>query len=76
MRYGPVGIQGEGDVGVGSQLAVAPASYEGVVLPVHQVTDERRGMSEADDEAVVVALNVYLAIPGVGVLARVALERE
>ena len=35
-----VGIEREGDVGVGAQLAILPAGDEGVVLPVLEVADE------------------------------------
>lgn len=66
-----VGVEGEGDVGVGAQLAIAPADDEGVVLPVHQVADEPGSVREAHHELPVLLGDRDVAIPGIAVLTSV-----
>jgi hypothetical protein len=45
-------------------------------LPVVQVTDQRGGLSEIDDQPIALEQDGDVAVPPIGVVSRLALERE
>ncbi len=71
-----LGAEHERHERVGTELSVAPPRNERVVLPVVQVTDQRGGLSEIDDQPIALEQDGDVAVPPIGVVSRLALERE
>src|ERR1700733_9630304 len=69
-----VGIQTEGHVSRLNRLVVE-AGDEAVVLPMLEYAAHARRRFEVDGEFSLYLRDVYLAVPGIGIGSRVALER-
>jgi hypothetical protein len=57
-------------------LRILPVHLEGVVLPVLEVPDHRRGVAKAYHQSVILDSNMHWTIPGVAVGARIFVYRQ
>ena len=66
----------EADERISFKTAITPSSYERVILPVFQFTNEQRRMRESQNQLIVFETYYHVSVPRIRVASRVFRKRE